>query len=745
MASPFAKYQSEQVQQIAPGFVEGFGRAGASIGQGIANLGQGIAQGMEEREKIKKEEAKTQAFLGSYLKRDPRVQGVNNFLASGWLKKDESGNVYVPEENKDKFDPAKAADAISFYNQTGGDGSKLSGDALTRFATAFEADKKFEADQAAKVQASLEQQKLQAEINKMNAEAAEKFSRAGISATLGAYGSGQDMSTYQPPAFSMPSFTGATGGGATTTASPTIAPGSSLLAGTSPQITPSEPLGSGLNATPSGFTPERYQSGVKLATTLSTAPATPAVETTRAPITAKGATPAPIPAAATAAMPTNLTTEDTSKAYITEIPKLQAARIQLDNDWQKETAMFSANYQITLAQLTSQKASSDDIKAFEEMSKNRYARMADRHTANVATLDSRLKSFQTAADEARAAEKAAQGKVTAATEELKTNVEFGAPGTPATPGKFKTFSEKVETKINNAGIIQGRTGGTKAAEMQDAAFKRHEKIMSDYPTWYQVGFTTEGGNQYQFRMLDYPTAAPIPDAVRQNVQTVVEGYAEGRVFLSKLLEVVNSTDENAIKNYLDRFILTTTKDDTFTEGEALGQFGVAAFRRAIVSGGNFSDADREYVQKLITQINSPNVFKDKDKMLAQTRTLAKFIDSKFRSTLAANGVRLDMETSKAFLKREDINGSSGDSLDMLDRAEKGYYKAFGIQTSKLDKPEKPNALLDAAYIDSEIKAAEKANNPRYVKILQQMKKEHIESKEKAAKKAAEEAARARGA
>ena len=744
MASPFAKYQSEQVQQIAPGFVEGFGRAGASIGQGIANLGQGIAQGIEEREKVKKEEAKQQAFLGTYLKRDPRVQGVNNFLANGWLKKDDSGNVFIPEENKDKFDPAKAADAISYYNQTGGDGSKLSGDALTKFVTAFEADKKYEADEAAKAAAALERQKTLAEINKMNADAAEKMARAGIGSILGAYGSGQDMSTYQPPAFSMPSFTTA-GSGATPTASSPIASGSSLLAGTSPQIVPSAPLGSGLDSPPAGFTPERYQSGIKLATTLSTAPSTPAVATTNAPVQTKGAAPAALPAAAAAPMPTNETADTTSKAYITEIPKLQAARVQLDNDWQKEIGMFQANYQITLGQLTSRGAPADDIKAFEEMSKNRYARMADRYKANVDTLDARLAGFQKAADEARAAEKAAQGRVTAETEDLKTTVEFGAKGQPITPGKFNTFSEKVETKINNAGIIPGRTGGTKSAEMQDAAFKRHEQIMKEHPTWYPIGFTTEGGNQYQFRMLDYPTAAAIPDATRANVQTVVEGYAEGRVFLSKLLEVVNSTDEDAIKNYLDRFILTTTKDDTFMEGEALGQFGVAAFRRAIVSGGNFSDADREYVQKLITQINNPNVFRDKDKMLAQTRTLAKFIDSKFRSTLAANGVRLDMDTSKAFLKREDVNGSSADALDMLDKAEKGYYKAFGIQTSKLDKPEKPNALLDAAYIDSEIKAAEKANNPRYVKILKQMKKEHIENKEKAAKKAAEEAARARGA
>ena len=51
MASPFAKYQSEQVQQIAPGFVEAYGNAGRSIGQGLAAIGQAAVQGYEEAEK----------------------------------------------------------------------------------------------------------------------------------------------------------------------------------------------------------------------------------------------------------------------------------------------------------------------------------------------------------------------------------------------------------------------------------------------------------------------------------------------------------------------------------------------------------------------------------------------------------------------------------------------------------------------------------------------------------------------
>lgn len=736
MASPFAKYQSEQVQQLAPGFVEGFGRAGASIGQGIANLGQGIATGIEERDKQKKEEAKIQGMLSPYLKRDPRIQSVKTFLASGDLKTDDAGNVYIPEEKKGMFDPTKAADAISFYNKTGEDGSRLTGPELTKFATQFEADKKYEADEAAKVAAALERRKVEAEINKMNADAAEKYARAGIGATIGAFGSGMDMSTYQAPERAKPSFISTAD-----VAAPAVSPASSLLAGTQPQIGTSQALG--VSDVPAGFTPERYQAGVPLAAELSKASTTPAVQTTQNSVTRASAI-APAPAAATAPMPLNTTTESTSQAYLKEIPQLQSARVKLDTDFQKEVAQFGANYQLTLARITAQGATPEEIKALGETANTRYKLMSERYSANISTLDSRLKGFQAAADEARAAEKAAQGRATAETEELKTTVEFGAKGQPATPGTFKTFSEKVESKIQNAGVIPGRTGGTKSAEMRRAAQEEHTKIMEKFPAWYDVGMTTEGANQYQFRLMDYPTAAPLSSTVRGNVQTVVEGYAEGRVFLTSLLEAVNSSDESRVKNYLDRFLATTSKDDLFAEGEALGQFGVAAFRRAIVSGGNFSDADREYVQKLITQINTANPFKDKDFLLAQTKKLASFIDAKFRSTLAANGVRLDMDTSEKFLRREDVDGSNAAALENLERA-KTYYRAFNINTNKVEKPVKPNEILDPAALNSQIETARSAGNDRLVKILEQIKKENIDAKEKARKKATEEAARARGA
>lgn len=73
MASPFQKYQSEQVQQIAPGFVEAYGRAGASIGQGIAQIGANVAKGLEIADENRKKEIATKAALAPYIRNDDRI------------------------------------------------------------------------------------------------------------------------------------------------------------------------------------------------------------------------------------------------------------------------------------------------------------------------------------------------------------------------------------------------------------------------------------------------------------------------------------------------------------------------------------------------------------------------------------------------------------------------------------------------------------------------------------------------
>ena len=76
---------------------------------------------------------------------------------------------------------------------------------------------------------------------------------------------------------------------------------------------------------------------------------------------------------------------------------------------------------------------------------------------------------------------------------------------------------------------------------------------------------------------------------------------------------------------------------------------------------------------------------------------------------------------------------------------KDYYKAFNISTTKTEKPIKPNEILDVAGVRTQIEKARKVGNERQAKLLEQLLKENAEDKAKAAKKAAEEARRARGA
>lgn len=774
MASPFAKYQSEQVQQIAPGFVEAFAKSGASIGQGLASAGESIAKGMHTAEAKKQEEAKIQGMLSPYLKTDQRVQSVKQNLTAGWLKKDDAGNVYIPDEHKDKFDPAKATDAISFYNETGGDGSKLTGPALTKFATAFEAEKKYAAEQAGLEDKRIEKLKTLAEIRKMDAEAAEKYGKIGRSEILGAFASGTDMSNFTPsPGVQAPPSVlagtpyelggaGLAARGTSSAAAPSA--GSSILSNTVPAATFTAPklgtdlvqTGAGYAFPSTGFTPERFLAGMPTATALKTATPSPAKSTTTPVKT--GAAPAPAPSAVTTPMKLETTTTGTSAAYLQEIPKLQQARTQLDQAWQKDITSFSANYQMTLSRYTASGASTEEIKALNETFQAQYKLKSERYAANVASIADRLAGFEKSAAEARAAqtstiavsaeERAKADEQRAKDKAEMTKVEFETKyGKPVEAGKEtpesdkkETFSATIQSRVQNAGIIPGRTGGTEQTNLRRAAQEEHTKIMRDYPTWYNVGLTTKGGDEYQMKLLSYPTSAPIDPTIKAKVDESVVGYTEGRTFLTELLDAVNGTDEARVKNYLNRFLATTSKDEEFVTGQMLGQFGVAAFRRAIVSGGNFSDADREYVQKIITQINTPNPFAKKETLIAQTKRLAEFIDSKFRAGLSAQGVRVDLDTAKQFLTREK------DEVGLAELAKtEAFYRAYKIDTKSNKVVSRGNETLDPAELRQRAEAARKAGNDDLAKTIEQIIKENQKAKDEAAKKAAEAAAKARGA
>ena len=749
MASPFAKYQSEQVQQMAPGFVEAYGRAGASIGQGIANVGASVAQGMQLAEQKKQEEAKIQGMLSPYLKTDQRTQSVKQQLDAGWLKKDDKGNVYIPDEHKDKFDPAKANDAISFYNETGGDGSKLTGPALTKFATAFEAERKYASEQAGLEDKRIEKLKTLAEIRKMEAESASKYASIGNTQIASAFSAGENMSTFSP-AFGTqapPSVLDGTpyaNGGAglanrgtvpqASTGSITSAPAPTGTFTRQPEQFSLTPETGKPSLAPSGaFSLERYQAGRPVVQALKEATPSATATAYNAPTKAPAPVVAGMPSVLAEPVKPGTTPADTSAAYLTQIPVIQQARVALDAAYHSEMNVAQVNYNIALSRLNNPDVAT--LKHLDAAFKTQNDLRAERYKTSVATMGDRLAAYEKSAAEARAAQ-------TASTQALVTTTEYGAtvtPGQKAPETTAKdTFTETVQSRIQSAGAVPGRMGGTKSTEMRRAAQEEHTKIMRDYPTWYNVGLTTKGGDEYQLKLLDYPTSAPIDSTIKAKVDESVTGYNEGRTFLTQMLEAVNSTDEGEIRNYLDRMLITTSKDITYQQGEMLNQFGVAAFRKAITSGGNFSDADRIFVQKMITDINSLNPLRDKEKMLAQTKVLAEFIDQRFRSGLAAQGVRLDLKTSREFLTRE----KDEVGLSELNKAEQ-FYTAFKINPNKLEISNTGQQLLDPASLRKEIALARKNGANDLADRLEGFLKQIQKDADAAAKKATEAAAKAR--
>ena len=749
MASPFAKYQSEQVQQLAPGFVEGFASAGRSIGQGIAAVGAGVGQYIEKAEQKKQEEAKIQGMLSPYLKTDPRVQNVKAQLDAGMLKKDDKGNVYIPDEYKDKFDPAKANDAISFYNETGGDGSKLTGPALTKFATAFEAEKKYASEQAGLEDKRIERYKVIADIRKTEAEAASKYASIGNTQIAGLFAAGADMSTFSP-AFGTqapPSVLDGTpyaNGGAglanrgtvpqASTGSITSAPAVTGTFTRQPEQFSLTPETGKPSLAPSGaFSLERYQAGRPVVQALKEATPSATATAYNAPTKAQAPAVAGMPSVVTEPVKPGVTPADTSAAYLTQIPVIQQARVALDAAYQSEMNVAQVNYNLTLSRMNNPDVAT--LKYLDAAFKTQNDLRTERYKTTVATMADRLAAYEKSAAEARAA----QG---ASTETLKNVIEFGVPiaaGQKAPePIKKETFSDTFAERRKQATIIPGYTGGTKSLEMGKVFDDRHEKIMNEHPTWYNIGLTTKGGDEYRYKLMESPSDEAMKPNTRSNVDLNVIGYNEGRDFLTGLLEAVNGTDDNRVKNYLDRFLATTSKDDVFAEGEMLAQFGVASFRKAIVSGGNFSDQDRIFIQSIITRINTPNVFADKEYLLAQTKKLASFIDSKFRAGLAPQGVRVDLDTSEKFLRRE------GDDIGLaqLERT-KAFYTGYSIDPTKVTRVNRGNETLDPAAMRKEASAARAAGNEPLANRLEQIIKENQKSKDEAAKKATEAAAKAR--
>jgi hypothetical protein len=629
MPSPFAKYQSEQVQQLAPGFVEAYAGAGRAIGQGIAGAADSIGKGMQVAEQKRKEEIATKAKLAPYIRNDDRITATEGMIKSGLLTKADDGTVVVSAQWDQYADKKGLAKYIDFYNQTGGDGSKLSGDALIEFAGRFEGEQKFIAEKAASENAKIDRELKQAQIAKARAEAAAKASEVGLAADIMkgfAGGEAPDSPTAginlvsnneitAPPATSAPV--------GVTKAQPTV-PGVAAPAA-EPEPAVSEALTEGTKAAQAAKAPtsadfDKYGYPKKAAAAPASAPAPTSADFDKYGYPKqKAAAPAEQPA-----------------------EQAPTAEAQLDQQITPAGTPIPETYDVA-AESVAVKERLDKVTADREAVRTKYATERTRNAATIArqndavkaltlinpTKGTALKSFLDNSvkfqNEAEARElKALDEKEAAITRDFANyQAAAGAKGKARTEERLDRAAKLAETKA--------------AAEAKDAK----QRKISDYPTigiWTHLGANVAEPWNYNIRELD-PSA-------KMTVNEANEGFRTSTDFLLRMSETL----EKRVKGdstWRDRFRVTAENMQNYFEGELASVFGVATMRRGIVSGGNFSDADREFVKSAITYLNTAAVDMSAEDLKASMNALSVFVNRMFVKKLEAYDMVYDPDSAKA--------------------------------------------------------------------------------------------------
>lgn len=694
MPSPFQKYQSEQVQQIAPGFVEAYGRAGAAIGQGLAQTGQAVVQGYEEAKKKAEEDAVQKGALAPYLQRDKAK--IEAGVKTGSLIKNPDGTVSINPENpnKDMLDTS----AIDFYNKTGGDINKLSGVDLKQFVASFESKKKIEAQERESETSKVELDLKRAQTAKYNAEAAAATADVGSLNTIynaagfgnpagGAAGSTIPTvpgSPVAPGAVARPSLAAYNGTGTSFSTSGTTALDTTFFeslarfdanknrgvqpATTSAPAPAAEPFNLAsaadrigmtendlvASAQGMGVTPEEYVKGYLGETS---APAAPAVSTALTagtkPTTVSAGQPAQAttqtaaqPAAEPAVTPPADKVEiqpvrETAEVVQARINALGAERTRLIQKSQEEYAAKKIEVDAKKASIIVNKKTSQAANMLISYQESVLEEIKDRYKVEIDAVDSQIK--------------AEQGKLDIA-----------------------------KTVAGSAAAVRAETAATEAAgrAVKKATREETEQQRADALAFPRIGPFVHLGSEIaaQGKEPSKYGIRPLTAQAQNEVNTLAEGWIKSSDFIIKMAETLEDRNLTG-QDYTARMRIFTKDLENWATGELQQVFGVATFRRAIVSGGNFSDSDRLFVQRAITYINTLDPLDDKEVFEASTNALARFVDNMYRKSMSGYDMKFSTKGLLAQADRLEADGFPEEAAQQRELANTSqrFLDKFGIQ------------------------------------------------------------------
>lgn len=673
MASPFQKYQGEQVQQLAPGFVEAYGNAGRAIGAGIESFGKSIAGGITGLEQKNREEAMLKGQLEPYIKNDERTKRVNSLVSGGVLVKNADGTVGISAQYADKVDINEANKLLDFYNTTGGDGSKLTGDVLTNFAARYQGEQKYAAEQAAAAKSRLDNDLTQAKIADLRAKALANYAAAGQTKdVLGLMGFGTSALPPAPEGYTpSPAYTAPSADVGITPVTPAIS--------TAPAVEPTavaQPSAPVAPAVSPALTAGTAPAEKAAAPTPAPKPAPAAPAPKPAPAPTEAAKPAPTPAAPAQAAPApKPATPAAAQAPQPEIDLVKEGRVYAervkDITSRKTAVLRERDYAVTTANV--------------EINNAKRSMTLNPNNPNAIRMAGLVETFQKGRLES--IESSYKSKIDALDNEQKAvESEWQALQTSAQAGRNKKADVRAEEAFNMA--KRGEQREIEKISRDEAAKKveAEDKAVADYPTYAVFSHTGQGMYLKGDRPAQFGIAA-LTAKDKGEARELAEGWLKGSEFLIRL----DDTIQNRVRlgdDYSQRMRITAGDMRNFYEGELAKIFGVATFRRAIVSGGNFSDSDRQFVQNAIAYINSLDPIEDVEDYGKAVGVLARYVDSMYRTAMSGYDMQYEKEPllqRAALLEKAGYSGRAATERSKVNEAER-FFNRFSINPNSYNKP-----------------------------------------------------------
>ena len=679
MASPFAKYQSEQVQQLAPGFVEAYGRAGASIGQGIAALGAGVAKGMEVAEQKKLELAKQQGAIAPYLRNE--VANVQRSIENGFLQVGKDGKVGIVPGQEDNLDANKVGRAIDLYNLTDGGKKELKAEVLAGAIGTIQSYDALEKTAADRVAAAGAAKKAQVELGNSILEGRVKkftLTKGASDAILLQAQQAQSEADSLAADPSVPrdvvqqryAMAAALKDQGLKIVTDSFAEDGIDIAAYNPQPVARPPVTPG--AVPMGLDVSSLRTVVTPVPSFGAATTTsaPSPSVTPAPAPAPARAPTPAPAAAAAAAPVGTAPAAAAPAATKPAAQVQVISPQnlLTDSMKRPVAAAQPPVAVGAAQAPAapqvglQSQTANEVITYHRQVRQNYV---NSNTAIESTLRNTPGLPASSRDGLRKQIEANQSKIIGIdkliTDQTAIIAEQDKAEAARTTAKVASTSEQrqlVGAFEKGAPQLGGGWMFETRANAMEALNKGELSKLED------VALTTKYGPQFQGSL----------DDVKDTLSSL-DGFMKAAIKTDQAIDKRLASGDR----YLDRFAFTSKDFTTLAEGNIAEKMLLANMRKIIVSGGNFSDQDRKFILEAIASINTLDATKGAQYFKDLNRVMGQMGYSMYADKLAVAG----------FVHRPDL---TGDDKSASSRVRKEFETRFnaGAERAKLEALIKEN-------------------------------------------------------